>query len=115
LAFQPNIVSIQESGYRETSSTPDHQQLKSQYEEVSKIQVPLVVGARAFMRAAKKGTMFTIYTTPTTESIKGPEALPTRYKEYQDVFERRMLICFFNNIRMIAQLIFRKVLNRLLD
>jgi hypothetical protein len=41
------------------------------------------------MRAAKKGMTFAIYATPIAESIKGPEALPTRYKEYQDVFEKK--------------------------
>jgi hypothetical protein len=49
----------------------------------------LVVGARAFIRAAKKGTTFAIYATPITESVKRLEALPTRYKEYQDVFEKK--------------------------
>jgi hypothetical protein len=38
------------------------------------------------MQAVKKRTMFTIYAMSITKSIKGPEALPTRYKEYQDVF-----------------------------
>jgi hypothetical protein len=41
------------------------------------------------MRVAKKGTTFAIYATPITESVKGPEALPTHYKEYQDVFEKK--------------------------
>jgi hypothetical protein len=47
------------------------------------------VGARAFMQVAMKGTMFVIYATSTTESVKGPKALPTLYKEYQDVFEKK--------------------------
>ena len=38
------------------------------------------------MQAVKKGSMFVIYTTPITESVKGLEALPILYKEYQDVF-----------------------------
>jgi hypothetical protein len=33
--------------------------------------------------------MFTIYATPITESIKGLEALPICYKEYQDVLEKK--------------------------
>jgi hypothetical protein len=33
--------------------------------------------------------MFAIYATPTTESINGPKALSTNYKEYQDVFEKK--------------------------
>ena len=32
---------------------------------------------------------FVIYATPIAESIKGPEALPTYYKNYQDVFEKK--------------------------
>jgi hypothetical protein len=89
LTFQPRIASIQKSDYRETSSVLDHQQFQSHHGETSKTQVPLVVGARAFMRVAKKGTTFAIYATSIAESIKGPEALPTRYNEYQDVFEKK--------------------------
>jgi hypothetical protein len=33
--------------------------------------------------------MFAIYAMLTTESVKGPKAIPTRYKEYQDVFEKK--------------------------
>jgi hypothetical protein len=94
LAFQPNIASIQESDYRETSSTLEHQQFKSHHKEISKIQVPIVVEARAFMRAIKKETMFAIYAIPIIESVKGPEALPTRYKEYSDVFEKKNVDMF---------------------
>jgi hypothetical protein len=47
------------------------------------------VGARAFMQATKKRTTFAIYATPITESVKRLEALPIRYKEYQDVFEKK--------------------------
>ena len=47
------------------------------------------MGARAFIRAAKKGTKFAIYATPITESIKELEALLTHYKYYQDVFEKK--------------------------
>jgi hypothetical protein len=50
--------------------------------EISKIQVPLIVGARAFMQATKKGTMFVIYATPIMKSVNGFEALSTCYKKY---------------------------------
>jgi hypothetical protein len=33
--------------------------------------------------------MFAIYATPIADSVKGPEVLPTRYKEYQDIFEKK--------------------------
>ena len=55
----------------------------------SKIQIPLIVGARAFMRAAKKGTTFAIYTIPTSEQIQASSQLPVQYKEYEDVFEKK--------------------------
>ena len=96
LAFEPNITSIQEYDYGESSSILDHQQFKSHHRKLSKIQVPLVVGAKAFMRPAKKRTMFAIYAMPIIESIKGPEALLTHYKKYQDVFEKK-------NIDMLPQ------------
>jgi hypothetical protein len=54
------------------------------------------VGAWAFMRVAKKRMMFAIYAMPITESVKGPETLSTRYKEYQDVFEKK-------NVDMLLQ------------
>jgi hypothetical protein len=73
---------LKDSGYRETSSVLGHQQFKPHLGEISKTQVPFVVGARAFMRATKKETTFAIYAIPITESVKKLEALPTRYKEY---------------------------------
>jgi hypothetical protein len=72
--------------FRETSSVSNHQQFKSHHGKISRIQVPLVVGTRAFMQAAKKDSIFVIYATPITELVKGLEALPIRYKQYQDVF-----------------------------
>jgi hypothetical protein len=53
--------------------------------EISKIQVPLIVEARTFMRVAKKRTMFVIYATLIMESVNGHEDLPICYKEYQDI------------------------------
>ena len=96
MTFQPSIASIQESGYGKTSSVLGHQQLKSHHGEISKTQVPLVVGAKVFMQATKKGTTFAIYATPITESVKGFKTLPTHYKEYQDVFEKK-------NINLLPQ------------
>jgi hypothetical protein len=46
------------------------------------------------MRATKKWTTFTIYATPIADLVKGPEALPTGYKEYQDVFEKKNVNLF---------------------
>ena len=55
----------------------------------SKTQIPLFVGARAFMRAAKKGTTFAIYAIPTSEPIRASSQLPVQYKEYEDIFEKK--------------------------
>ena len=55
----------------------------------SKIEVPLMIGARAFMRAAKKGNTFAIYATPTSQSIQRPTELPAQYKQYCDVIEKK--------------------------
>jgi hypothetical protein len=65
-------------------------------EKYQRFYLPLVLSAGAFIRVAKKRTIFAIYTIPTSESVKGPEALPTRYKEYQDVFEKK-------NVDMLPQ------------
>jgi hypothetical protein len=46
------------------------------------------------MQAAKKGTTFVIHAIPITESVKGLKALPTHYKEYQDVFEKKNVDLF---------------------
>ena len=56
---------------------------------MSKILVPLIVGAKTYMRAGKKGTMFAIYVTPTCESTSKTNSLPIRYEEFQDVFEKK--------------------------
>jgi hypothetical protein len=49
IGFSANITSIQGSDYREIFPIPDHQQFKSHHGEISNIQVPLVMGAQAFM------------------------------------------------------------------
>jgi len=48
-----------------------------------------MVGARAFMRAAKNGNMFAIYAIPTSQPIQEPTKLPAKYEEYRDVFEKK--------------------------
>ena len=60
------------------------------------------MGARVFMPVTNKGTTFAIYAIPITESVKRPEALPTCYKEYQDVFEKKMQIYFLITVHMIV-------------
>ncbi len=55
----------------------------------SAVKVPLMVGARAFMRAAKNGNMFAIYAIPTSQPVQEPTKLPAEYEEYRDVFEKK--------------------------
>jgi hypothetical protein len=47
---------------------------------------PLFIGTRAFMRAAKTGTQFAIYATPTSEETTTSINIPAQYKEFQDIF-----------------------------
>ena len=56
---------------------------------MSKIRVTLMVGARTFMKATKKGTMFAIYATPISELALKKICLPIRYEGFQDVFEKK--------------------------
>jgi hypothetical protein len=55
----------------------------------SAVKVSLMVGARAFMRAAKNGNMFAIYAIPTSQPVQEPTKLPAEYEEYRDVFEKK--------------------------
>ncbi len=55
----------------------------------STVKVPLMVGARAFMRAGKNGNMFEIYAIPTSQPVQEPTKLPAEYEEYRDVFEKK--------------------------
>jgi hypothetical protein len=55
----------------------------------SAVEVPLMVGARAFMRVAKNGNMFAIYAISTSQLVQEPTKLPTKYEEYRDVFEKK--------------------------
>ena len=49
----------------------------------------LMVGARAFVKAAKRGATYMIYATQIAESTRKSSLLPDQYKEYQDVFEKK--------------------------
>ena len=48
------------------------------------------------MKATKNGAVFMIYATPTANPIQTTSELPTQYKEYQDVFEKK-------NVDMLPQ------------
>ena len=49
----------------------------------------LMIGARAFVKAAKQGATYMIYANSIIESNEKSSGLPNRYKEYQDVFEKK--------------------------
>ncbi len=57
--------------------------------EGSAVKVPLMVDARAFIRAAKNGNMFAIYAIPTSQPVQKPTKLPAEYEEYRNVFEKK--------------------------
>ncbi len=87
LKFQSNIL---DSSSNSTSYIPEKpKKLDSQPIRVSNTQMPMVIGARAFMKAAKGGNTFAIYATPISEPIQASNQLPARYKEYEDVFEKK--------------------------
>ena len=41
------------------------------------------------MKATKNGVVFAIYATPTATPVQTTSKIPTQYKEYQDVFEKK--------------------------
>ena len=49
----------------------------------------LMIGARAFVKAAKQGTTYMIYANSIIESNEKPGRLLDQCKEYQDVFEKK--------------------------
>ena len=55
----------------------------------SKIQKSLFVGARAFMHAAKSGSIFIVYANLSSESTRTTTVIPEQYQEFQDVFEKK--------------------------
>ena len=48
-----------------------------------------MIGARAFIKAAKQRATYMIYANLIIESNEKSNGLPDRYKEYQDVFEKK--------------------------
>jgi hypothetical protein len=51
---------------------------------------PLILGAKAFVHAAKKNVTFVIYTTPIGTSTKtGIQEIPMQYHDFKHVFEKK--------------------------
>lgn len=63
------------------------------------------------MRAAKTGTMFVVYTNPSTESANSASTVPKQYKDFLDVFEKKMPSLCLSIGPMIVPLIFKMELN----
>jgi hypothetical protein len=49
----------------------------------------LFVGTRTFMQVAKKGKTFLIYVLPTSNVESPHHEIPSQYKEFKDVFEKK--------------------------
>jgi hypothetical protein len=41
------------------------------------------------MKAAKNGNMFAIYAILTSQPVRKPTKIPTKYEEYRDMFEKK--------------------------
>jgi len=52
----------------------------------------LFIGARTFMKAAKQVTSFAIYATSTSKQGTTITKILKQYKEFQDIFEKKMPI-----------------------
>ena len=48
-----------------------------------------MIGVKAFVKAAKQGATYMIYANSIIESNEKSSGLSDRYKEYQDVFEKK--------------------------
>jgi hypothetical protein len=48
-----------------------------------------MVGAQAFMRAAKQGTSFAIYAISIQENSKPCTQIPIQYQDFMDIFEKK--------------------------
>ena len=74
----------------EKIESPDMQKLESLSHLKPKVyQSILMIGARAFVKAAKQGATYMTYANSIIESNEKSNGLPDRYKEYQDVFEKK--------------------------
>jgi hypothetical protein len=56
---------------------------------MSRAQKLLFIGAKAFMQVAKKGDAFLIYVLPTSEVESPRHEIPSQYKEFKDMFEKK--------------------------
>ena len=69
--------------------SPSHLKPKVYQSIVTPKKSILMIGARAFVKAARQGATYMIYANLIIESNEKSSGLPDRYKEYQDVFEKK--------------------------
>jgi len=55
----------------------------------SKQQRPLFIGAKAFMQATKKRTLFAIYAKPSSKPSKASNTIPKQYEEFKDISKKK--------------------------
>jgi len=72
---------------------------------------PLFLGDRAFVRAAKHSVLFVIDETLTSNNTTTTLTILNQYQEFQDVFEKIMLIFYQNITHIIVPLMCKKVPN----
>jgi hypothetical protein len=68
----------------------------------------LFIGARVFMQVTKKGNAFFIYVLPTSKVELLCHDIPSQYKEFKDMFERKTLTPYQSIVHMIALLILKR-------
>ena len=76
--------------------SPSHLKPKVYHSIVILKKSILMIRAKAFVKAAKQGATYMIYANSIIESNEKFSGLPDRYKEYQDVFEKK-------NVDMLPQ------------
>ena len=78
-----------ESPNMQKLESPSHLKLKVYQSIVTPKKLILMIGARAFVKAARQGATYMIYANSIIESNEKSSGLLDRYKEYQDVFEKK--------------------------
>jgi hypothetical protein len=78
----------------ETSIRDDCMQNLKQKEDLISIKrsrcfKPLFIGAKTYMKTTKKRDAFSIYALPSLDSELRPHEIPSQYKEFKYVFEKK--------------------------
>ena len=87
MKFQSTNLIALDTQTVERLENPEYPKLEPHQVRTFKVQVPMIVEAKAFMKATKYGAVFAIYATLVTNSVQATFELPTQYKDY--VFEEK--------------------------